>query len=211
MLRRISPEWAAATAFLLVFVGLLWVSHEPAPAPRPPRPVPPAPAPDPLPPRPDPEPEPEPVDPRLAVETELLAAHNRERKGRDLVFHPALVRAARSHADWMARHRKMSHTADSESGKRPWDRARKAGYPSGYVGENIAMGQRDVAQVMGAWMNSSGHKRNILSGNYSECGFGVAEGGGRLYWCAVFGGSGAGIAEFDPAEMCPPGIVAEEE
>ncbi|MDY3791482.1 MAG: CAP domain-containing protein [Oscillospiraceae bacterium] len=44
--------------------------------------------------------------------------------------------------------------------------------PYGYAGENIAMGQRDPEEVMDCWMNSSGHKKNILSSNYTSVGVG---------------------------------------
>ncbi|MNO04115.1 Cysteine-rich secretory protein family protein [compost metagenome] len=39
-----------------------------------------------------------------------------------------------------------------------------------YAGENIAKGQKDPAEVMAAWMNSPGHKQNILSPNYTKIG-----------------------------------------
>ncbi|MBQ5332314.1 MAG: Ig-like domain-containing protein [Oscillospiraceae bacterium] len=44
--------------------------------------------------------------------------------------------------------------------------------PYGYAGENIAMGQRDAEEVMDCWMNSEGHKKNILSSNYTSVGVG---------------------------------------
>ena len=44
--------------------------------------------------------------------------------------------------------------------------------PYGYAGENIAMGQRTPEEVMDCWMNSSGHKKNILSSNYTSVGVG---------------------------------------
>jgi uncharacterized protein YkwD len=39
-----------------------------------------------------------------------------------------------------------------------------------YAGENIAMGQRTPQEVMNAWMNSTGHRQNILSPNYTKIG-----------------------------------------
>ncbi|MCI7766607.1 MAG: CAP domain-containing protein [Oscillospiraceae bacterium] len=44
--------------------------------------------------------------------------------------------------------------------------------PYGYAGENIAKGQRNAEEVMDCWMNSSGHKKNILSSNYTSVGVG---------------------------------------
>ena len=53
-------------------------------------------------------------------------------------------------------------------------------------GENIAMGQKTPAEVMEAWMNSSGHRANILSANFTEIGVGVVYSQGRYYWAQMF-------------------------
>jgi len=52
-------------------------------------------------------------------------------------------------------------------------------------GENIASGQATPAQVMAGWMNSPGHRANIL-GNYNRLGVGVYEKNGRLHWAQMF-------------------------
>lgn len=58
----------------------------------------------------------------------------------------------------------------------------------GWAGENIAMGQRDAAAVMRAWMNSSGHRQNILGKQYTHIGLGLArDGRGTPYWVQNFG------------------------
>ena len=56
------------------------------------------------------------------------------------------------------------------------------------TGENIAAGQPTPADVMDSWMNSSGHRANILSGNYSQLGVGVCKssGGYGIYWVQLF-------------------------
>jgi uncharacterized YkwD family protein/spore coat assembly protein SafA len=55
------------------------------------------------------------------------------------------------------------------------------------AGENIAMGQPTAEQVMNAWMNSPGHRSNILSRSFSEIGVGFVNGGsGRTYWTQMF-------------------------
>ena len=54
------------------------------------------------------------------------------------------------------------------------------------AGENIAWGQKTPAAVMNAWMNSSGHRANILSSKFTTIGVGVAEIGGTLYWTQLF-------------------------
>lgn len=55
------------------------------------------------------------------------------------------------------------------------------------AGENIAAGQRTPEEVMNGWMNSPGHRRNILSPKFTEIGVGYVEGGpnGR-YWTQMF-------------------------
>jgi uncharacterized protein YkwD len=60
------------------------------------------------------------------------------------------------------------------------------------AGENIAYGQRSPQQVMTSWMNSSGHRANILSSNFTSVGIGCMEYNGTLYWSQAFsGGSGS--------------------
>lgn len=53
-------------------------------------------------------------------------------------------------------------------------------------GENIAYGQASPEAVMQAWMNSDGHRSNILSKNYSYIGVGVVRNGSTLYWTQLF-------------------------
>lgn len=60
-------------------------------------------------------------------------------------------------------------------------------YPSYYIGENIAAGQESTSEVMNGWMNSPGHRANILRPSYSELGVGLAYGSDRYYWVQLFG------------------------
>ena len=53
-------------------------------------------------------------------------------------------------------------------------------------GENIAYGQRSAEAVMDAWMNSDGHRKNILNSNFGKVGIGCYEQNGILYWTQVF-------------------------
>ena len=53
--------------------------------------------------------------------------------------------------------------------------------------ENIAYGQRTAQEVMNAWMNSPGHRANILSRNLTEIGVGAAKAAnGTIYWTQMF-------------------------
>lgn len=62
----------------------------------------------------------------------------------------------------------------------------EVGYSYRSAGENIAYGQRSAKEVMDAWMNSEGHRANIL-GDYDYIGIGVYESGGVIYWSQMFG------------------------
>ncbi|MBQ8927677.1 MAG: hypothetical protein IJ055_05305 [Oscillospiraceae bacterium] len=65
------------------------------------------------------------------------------------------------------------------------------------AGENIAYGYTSPESVMDGWMNSPGHRANILSGQYDSIGIGVFEYGGTTYWTQVFTG-GAVLPEETP-------------
>jgi uncharacterized protein YkwD len=64
------------------------------------------------------------------------------------------------------------------------ERIKNAGYPQP-GGENIASGQRSAAQVMDAWMNSTGHKANILNCEFKVIGVGLDTNG--FFWTQDFG------------------------
>ena len=96
-----------------------------------------------------------------------------------------VVDVARQHSRDMAERNYFSHT--NLEGEGPSDRVRRSGI-SGWrrVGENIAYGQDSPQEVQTTWMNSSGHRANILSSSYTHVGVGVYDEGGRLYWTQVF-------------------------
>ncbi|MFJ4338047.1 CAP domain-containing protein [Streptomyces sp. NPDC088915] len=71
-------------------------------------------------------------------------------------------------------------------GNTPWARAQKAGV-STLAGENIARGQTDAAAVMESWMNSDGHRANILNCDFKTMGVGVYFGDGGPWWTQDFG------------------------
>jgi uncharacterized protein YkwD len=92
--------------------------------------------------------------------------------------------AARLHAEDMAVNDYFDHT--SQDGRGPTERAAEQGYEGG-VGENIAAGYPDAESVMQGWMDSEGHRANILNCDYSVLGVGVADRDGTLYWVQNFG------------------------
>ncbi|MCX5267953.1 CAP domain-containing protein [Streptomyces sp. NBC_00199] len=91
---------------------------------------------------------------------------------------------AEKFSDDMAARGFFDHT--DPDGATPWDRAAKAGI-SGLGGENIARGQADAAAVMEAWMNSPGHRANILNCDFKTLGVGVHFGAGGPWWTQDFG------------------------
>jgi uncharacterized protein YkwD len=68
------------------------------------------------------------------------------------------------------------------------DRAQEFGYEFQMIGENLAAGQRTPQQAMADWMDSPGHRANILEENFTEIGIGIRTGGSfGWYWVQEFG------------------------
>ncbi|GAA2293590.1 CAP domain-containing protein [Streptomyces atrovirens] len=125
---------------------------------------------------------------RTAGEVIDLTNRERARAGLPPLSHdPLLTAAAQAHSADMVARDFYSHTAPD--GGEPWDRAAAAGSARRTVGENIACGQRSAAEVVRGWMNSPGHRANILKAGFTHIGVGFA-GGGRAgtYWTQLFGG-----------------------
>jgi uncharacterized protein YkwD len=91
------------------------------------------------------------------------------------------------------------------------DRAARSGY-TGWtaLAENIAAGYPTPDAVVSGWMNSPGHRPNILSPNYTEIGVGVVNGGGKFgtYWAEEFGAR-PGVAA--PAPIDAPSDLAADD
>jgi len=136
-------------------------------------------------------PEPEPTEPLppaalTAEEHELRVFEltNIERANHGvapLVWSDSLAYAARLHSEDMAQNVFMNHTGSD--GSTPWERMDRAGFIYSRAAENVAYGQRSAEQVVGVWMNSDGHRRNILDPNLTELGVGFAE----YRWTQKFG------------------------
>ena len=95
-----------------------------------------------------------------------------------------LRRAARGHSADMARRGFTAH--DDPDGVTPAERMRVEGYPDPGA-ENIARGQSHPHAVMQAWMNSPGHRANILKAEFATIGIGVHLGTGGPWWTQNFG------------------------
>jgi uncharacterized protein YkwD len=128
------------------------------------------------------------------VRTEILAAVNDIRADAGhppLRLAPRLTAAAQAHAEDMLRRAYFDHISPEGAG--PGARARAAGYdPARAIAENIAKGPFTPAEVVERWLNSSGHRRNILRPGAVEMGAGVAFGenanGFEVVWVQLFGG-----------------------
>jgi uncharacterized protein YkwD len=124
-----------------------------------------------------------------AIELKVLEITNAERAKagcKALRGDAKLALAARRHSTDMGVNVYFDH--NSQDGTSPWDRIRKAGYNSPGA-ENIAAGQPTAAAVMDGWMNSPGHRANILNCKLKALGVGYYKGskGYRTYWTQDFG------------------------
>ncbi len=129
--------------------------------------------------------------PNPSYEQQVIDLINQERQNAGL---PALQAqasftvAARAHTTDMICNDFFSHTGSD--GSQPWDRASRYGYAWSWIGENLFMGSGlTPASVVQGWMNSSGHRANILSAQAVHIGVGymydAAE--GAWYVTALFG------------------------
>lgn len=91
-----------------------------------------------------------------------------------------LEAAAKAHCNYMSSKNVLSHKG--RNGSDPGVRIKAAGYNWSSFRENIAMGQQSAREVMGTWINSPSHSRNIMNPNVTE--MGVAKTG--RYWTQVF-------------------------
>jgi uncharacterized protein YkwD len=104
------------------------------------------------------------------VESAVIAKTNaaRARSGlQPLAADGQLMSGARTHARWMAQNRNLSHGSG--------------------VAENIGMGQTSASEAVTSWMQSSGHRANILGSGYTRIGVAMAHSpNGTAYWCQQF-------------------------
>ncbi|MCP2273837.1 putative conserved protein YkwD, contains CAP (CSP/antigen 5/PR1) domain [Actinokineospora diospyrosa] len=126
---------------------------------------------------------PPPVDSSVAGQVLTITNEERAKAGcSPVALDSRLNQAAQDHSADMSAQNYFSHT--SLDGRTFVDRAKAAGYTSPGA-ENIAKGQRTAAQVMTAWMNSAGHRANILNCGLKTMGLGFVQNG--YYWTQMFG------------------------
>ncbi|MET8345523.1 CAP domain-containing protein [Streptomyces microflavus] len=136
---------------------------------------------------PPPTKKPAPSPSGTSARAEVLALVNQERSKvgcSPLTTSAPLTSLAQNFSEDMAARGFFDHT--DPDGDTPWDRAAQAGV-QGLAAENIARGQADAQAVMDGWMNSEGHRANILNCDYKTIGIGVHEGSGGPWWTQNFG------------------------
>jgi uncharacterized protein YkwD len=105
------------------------------------------------------------------VESKIIERTNAERTRhglRPLAVDQTLIKSARRHAAWMTNQGVLRHTS----------------LP---VAENIAMGQRSSLEAVRDWMNSPGHRANILNPSHAKIGVAAyTAANGTVFWCQQF-------------------------
>jgi uncharacterized protein YkwD len=134
--------------------------------------------------------------------SELLSLTNKARQDAgidELSFSYQLGQAAQGYAEDLATQNFFSHTG--KDGSTLVSRIEATGYELAAAGENLAAGQSTAAGVFQQWMESPGHRANILQSEFTEVGFGLFDGTGQSdfghYWVQNFGKPQSGNSRAD--------------
>ena len=122
-----------------------------------------------------------------AIEREVVRLVNIERQKAGLApltLSEELSNVARIKSQDMANKNYFSHTSPTYGD--PFQMMRSFGIQFRTAGENIAKGYRSAESVMNGWMNSSGHRANILNPSFRTIGVGYVEANGTTYWTQMF-------------------------
>lgn len=132
------------------------------------------------------------LTPHSGVAERVIALVNRERFAAGcptLTLDSALLAAARAHSRDMALHQFMNHVGSD--GRTPAQRVMDAGYPFQKVAENVAAGRLEPEDIVQGWMESPGHRANILDCGLRDTGVGAVEAASDstygIYWTQLFG------------------------
>lgn len=120
-----------------------------------------------------------------SIEQQVLTLTNQERANeglKPLATDAKLMDAAREKSTDMRTGKYFSHTSPTLGS--PFDRMKALGIDYKAAAENIAMGQTSAEEVVKAWMNSPGHRANIMNGNFTHIGIGYDSQG--HYWTQQF-------------------------
>lgn len=129
-----------------------------------------------------------PAQSAASYEQQVLELVNEQRTNYGLAplsYSKELEAVAYAHSKDMAQNNYFSHT--NLSGQSPFDRIHAAGISYRSAAENIAAGQKTPQEVVSAWMNSAGHRANILNSSVTKMGVGIYSGGSYgIYWTQLF-------------------------
>ena len=123
-----------------------------------------------------------PVGSNVLDEVLSLTNQNRANAGlAPLAMNTALSAAAQAHSLYQANIGTITHTGSASTN--PGQRIASAGYSASTWGENVASGYPTASAVIDGWMNSQGHRDNILNANFTEIGLAAVTGAnGIIYW-----------------------------
>ncbi|QBP43159.1 CAP domain-containing protein [Paenisporosarcina antarctica] len=120
-----------------------------------------------------------------SIEQQVLTLTNQERAKsglKPLAADSKLMNAAREKSTDMRTNNYFSHTSPTFGS--PFDRMKALGIDYRAAAENIAMGQKTASEVVKGWMNSPGHRKNIMNANFTHIGIGYDAQG--HYWTQQF-------------------------
>ncbi|TCM98061.1 putative YkwD family protein [Paenibacillus sp. BK033] len=109
--------------------------------------------------------------------SQVVTLVNKERANaglKALTSDALLTKVATAKAQDMYQNNYFDHNSPTYGS--PFDMMKSFGVTYNYAGENIAMGQKSPTEVMTAWMNSAGHRANILNANYTKIGVAYVNG-----------------------------------
>lgn len=115
---------------------------------------------------------------------DLVNKYRAENGLKALKINPEVSKVAQAKSEDMRDKNYFDHTSPTYGS--PFNMLKNFGISYKTAGENIAKGQKTAEAVVNAWMNSEGHRKNILNPNYEEIGVGYATGKGSTYWTQLF-------------------------
>ncbi|MBK1855362.1 CAP domain-containing protein [Verrucomicrobiaceae bacterium 5K15] len=132
----------------------------------------------------------------LAALLRLTNASRREKGRPELVIDPRLARAAQKHAEAMNRAQQLTHQTQGEAGFQ--QRLMNEGYPQVWCAENIAQAP-NAPLVHRLWMESPGHRKNMMGKKYTRVGFGRS----GQFWAGNYA-QAAGPVATESSPLPPP-------
>lgn len=115
---------------------------------------------------------------------DLVNKYREENGLKPLKINYSVSKVAQAKSEDMRDKNYFDHTSPTYGS--PFEMLKSFGISYKTAGENIAKGQKTAEAVVNAWMNSEGHRKNILNANYEEIGVGYATGNGTTYWTQLF-------------------------